>query len=134
MAVSSCQTVFPFCFRYSSYFCAPDTFFQVMSAAFSCDTGTSEQRGQVRSYAQALGRAFQVRDDMLDVTSSEEELGKPVGSDRANGKNTFVTSLGLEGCAALVERLTREGIEAISAFEHPDFHIKLAQSMARRTK
>lgn len=96
--------------------------------------GTSEQRGQVRSYAQALGQAFQVRDDMLDVTSSEEELGKPVGSDRANGKNTFVTSLGLEGCAALVERLTREGIEAISAFEHPDFHIKLAQSMAQRTK
>ena len=44
-----------------------------------------------------------MRDDMLDVTSSQEELGKSVGSDQANEKSTFVTALGLEGCAALVE-------------------------------
>ncbi len=96
--------------------------------------GGTEQRARVRAYAQALGRAFQVRDDMLDVISSPEELGKPVGSDQFNEKSTFVTALGLEGCAALVERLTRQGIEALSGFESPDFHIWLALSLAERTK
>ena len=94
----------------------------------------SEQMAQVFRYAQALGLAFQVRDDMLDVTSSPEELGKPVGSDRANEKSTFVTLLGLEGCSALVESLTRQGIEALSGFDSPDFHIQLARSLAERTK
>lgn len=94
--------------------------------------GTPEQRGQVRAYAQALGRAFQIRDDMLDVTSSEEELGKTVGSDRNNEKSTFVTALGLDGCAVLIERLTRQGIEAINSFEHPEFHIWLARQMSQR--
>lgn len=96
--------------------------------------GTPEQRDRVRAYAQALGRAFQVRDDMLDVTSSEAELGKTIGSDQANEKSTFVTALGLEGCAALVEELTRQGIEALSGFDAAGFHIQLAQELAHRTK
>ena len=95
--------------------------------------GSPEQRSQVRAYAQALGRAFQVRDDMLDITGSEEELGKTIGSDRNNEKSTFATALGLDGCAALVEQLTRQGIEALGGFEHPDFHIWLAKQMAHRT-
>ena len=93
-----------------------------------------ERLAQVRTYAQALGRAFQVRDDMLDVISSPEELGKPVGSDQANEKSTFVTALGLEGCAALVEELTRQAIGALEGFEAPGFHIWLAQTLAQRTK
>ena len=96
--------------------------------------GTSEQRERVRAYARALGRAFQVRDDMLDVISDQAELGKPVGSDRANEKSTFVTALGVDGCAALVEELTRQAIEALSGFGEPDFHIWLARSLAQRTK
>ena len=96
--------------------------------------GSQEQRTLVRTYAQALGRAFQVRDDMLDVISSQEELGKPVGSDRANEKSTFVTALGLERCAALVEELTQKGIAAISGFPEPSFHIWLARQLAGRTK
>ena len=96
--------------------------------------GTVEQRARMQTYALALGRAFQVRDDMLDVTSSETELGKPIGSDRANEKSTFVTALGLEGCAALVEKLTRQAVEAIDGFEAPGFHIWLAQQLAQRTK
>ena len=94
----------------------------------------SEQMAQVFRYAQALGLAFQVRDDMLDVTSSPEELGKPVGSDRANEKSTFVTALGLEGCAALVEELTRQAVAAMDGFAEPEFHIRLALSLAERTK
>ena len=94
--------------------------------------GSQEQREKIRRYARALGRAFQVRDDMLDITSSQEELGKPVGSDRVNEKNTFVTALGLEGCAALVDQLTREAVEALEGFSSPEFHIWLARRMAER--
>lgn len=96
--------------------------------------GSPEQRARVRAYARALGQAFQVRDDMLDVTSSAEELGKPVGSDQTNEKSTFVTALGLKGCAALVEKLTQQAVEAIDGFAAPEFHIWLARSLAKRTK
>lgn len=96
--------------------------------------GTEEQRDQVRTYAQALGRAFQVRDDMLDVISSDSELGKTVGSDCTNEKSTFVTALGLERCAALVEDWTQRGIQALAGFQAPTFHIWLARSLAQRTK
>ena len=57
-----------------------------------------------------------------------------MGSDRANEKSTFVTALGVDGCAALVEELTRQAIEALSGFGEPDFHIWLARSLAQRTK
>ena len=94
--------------------------------------GTGEQREQIRTYAQALGRAFQVRDDMLDVIGTDGELGKPVGSDRSNEKSTFVTALGLEGCAALVDQLTREAVRAVEPFARPEFLIWLAESLASR--
>ncbi|MGE4276812.1 MAG: polyprenyl synthetase family protein [Lawsonibacter sp.] len=94
--------------------------------------GSPEQLDRVRCYAQALGRAFQVRDDMLDLISSDQELGKPVGSDHANEKSTFVTALGLDGCEALVENLTQQAIDALDGFEHPEFHIWLARQMAQR--
>lgn len=94
--------------------------------------GTPEQRAAVREYAQCIGRAFQVRDDMLDVTSTDEELGKPIGSDAENGKTTFVTALGLEGCAALVEQLTHRAVDALSGFDHPEFHVWLAYQLAGR--
>ncbi len=96
--------------------------------------GSPEQREKVRRYARALGRAFQIRDDMLDVTGTDQELGKPAGSDRANEKITFVTELGLERCAQLVERLTEQAVEAVSGFDRPEFHIWLARQLARRNK
>lgn len=96
--------------------------------------GSQEQLGQVKRYAQALGRAFQVRDDMLDVTSSDEELGKPVGSDRVNEKNTFVTALGLAGCQQLMEQLTQEAVDALDGFEDAGFLSWLAWEMSVRNK
>jgi geranylgeranyl diphosphate synthase type II len=96
--------------------------------------GTPEQREKVRSYAQALGRAFQVRDDMLDVISTDQELGKPVGSDFTNEKNTFVTVLDLDGCVKLVEELTEQAILSLDGFEQPEFHIWLARQLAQRKK
>ena len=96
--------------------------------------GSQEQLQQVKRYAQALGRAFQVRDDMLDVTSSDEELGKPVGSDRVNEKNTFVTALGLAGCQQLMEQLTQEAVNALDGFEDAGFLSWLAWEMSVRNK
>jgi len=94
--------------------------------------GSREQRRAVRDYAQCIGRAFQVRDDMLDVTSTDEVLGKPIGSDAENGKTTFVTALGLDGCAKLVEELTEQAIRALDAFGKPEFHVWLARLLAGR--
>ena len=96
--------------------------------------GTAEQRQRLDRYAQALGQAFQIRDDMLDETSTQDELGKPVGSDRSKEKSTFVTALGLEGCAAEVERLTWEAVSALEGFDRPEFHIWLARELAARSK
>jgi geranylgeranyl diphosphate synthase type II len=96
--------------------------------------GSDGQRDQISRYARALGRAFQVRDDMLDVIGSDQELGKPIGSDQANEKSTFVTALGLDGCAALVRQLTREAVEALDGFEHPEFLRWLAEQLAERSK
>jgi len=94
--------------------------------------GSTQQREKIVTYAQALGRAFQVRDDMLDEISTAEELGKPIGSDRANEKSTFLTALGIEGCQALVDELTQTAVQALEDFVQPGFLIWLAQEMARR--
>lgn len=96
--------------------------------------GTEEQRKKLRQYALAIGLAFQIRDDMLDVTSTDQELGKPVGSDKDNEKTTFVTLLGLEGCSALVEQLTQRAVDSLAGFEYPAFHIRLAELLAQRNK
>ena len=94
--------------------------------------GTEEQRCAVREYARCIGRAFQIQDDILDVTSTDQELGKSVGSDRVNEKSTFVTVLGLECSRALVEELTGQAEQALSGFAEPDFLLCLARALAGR--
>ena len=84
-------------------------------------------------YARELGLAFQIRDDMLDVESTEEELGKPIGSDAQNGKTTFVTLYGLERCRALVAEHTEQAKRSVEgAFGRPEFLCALADSLAKR--
>ena len=83
-------------------------------------------------YAGHIGLAFQVRDDMLDVTASQEELGKPIGSDREEGKATFADLLRLEGCAALVAEETRLAKEALADFPDSGFLLELADALAGR--
>lgn len=75
--------------------------------------GNDEQLRAAEAYAYALGLAFQIRDDILDVISSTEELGKPVGSDEENGKNTFVTLYGIEKCEKLVAENTEKAKQAL---------------------
>lgn len=64
-------------------------------------------------YAKAIGLAFQVRDDMLNVTSTAEEMGKPVGNDVQSHKSTYVSLLGLEKCAAVIAEQTKAAKAAI---------------------
>ena len=96
--------------------------------------GSQEQSEALKKYASDLGLAFQIRDDILDVTSTAQELGKPVGSDAENGKTTFVTLLGLEESQKLVESLSARAKEALAGFEKRDFLCWLADSLASRRK
>ena len=69
----------------------------------------------------------------LDLLKSlREELGKPVGSDRANEKSTFVNALGLENCAQLVEKLSQQAADALADFDQPEFLVWLAHALAGR--
>ena len=66
------------------------------------------QRQALERYAYGLGLVFQIVDDVLDVTSTPEQLGKPIGSDSENGKTTFVTLYGTEGAMQLAQNLNNE--------------------------
>lgn len=86
-----------------------------------------------KDYAENLGMAFQIQDDILDVTATTEVLGKPVGSDAANDKTTFVTLLGVPACRRLVLQYTENAKQALTgAFEHPEFLCWLADELAGR--
>lgn len=92
---------------------------------------TDDQIRAAERYAHAIGLAFQIVDDMLDVTSTAEELGKPIGSDAENEKNTYMSLLGLDRCRELVKELTDEAIGALDAFDGDtsglaDFAVQLA--------
>lgn len=81
-------------------------------------------------FASALGLAFQIRDDMLDVIGTQEEMGKGVGTDAQ--KNTFVRLYGLEKCEELVQKYTNIAIDSLSAFEDSAFMTALAKSLTDR--
>lgn len=68
-------------------------------------------------YGESIGIAFQIQDDILDCTSTNEELGKPVGSDEGNKKSTFVSLLGIKECKKQVEDLTNQALNALESFE-----------------
>ncbi len=88
----------------------------------SCEMGAvlggadAQKQQAAATYGAALGRAFQIVDDILDVTASEEELGKPVGADEGNEKVTYVSLLGLEGAKALADEQTAKALDALDIF------------------
>ena len=97
--------------------------------------GNQEQRQAVCRYAERIGLAFQIQDDILDVVGDEATLGKPVGSDAKSEKNTFVTLKGLEECRQLVEKLTEEAVASLSIFGAEGNSLCwLARSLASREK
>ncbi len=82
-----------------------------------------------------IGIAFQIQDDILDVISSEEELGKPIGSDEKNNKTTYVTLEGIEKAGNEVQKLTDEAVELLREFAgEKNFLEELFQSLCARRK
>ena len=92
--------------------------------------GTEDQIAAAARFAGALGMAFQIRDDMLDVIGTKEEMGKSVGTDAV--KNTFVRLYGLEKCEELVQKYTDTAISMLDAFDDNEYMISLARSLTDR--
>lgn len=86
------------------------------------------------AYAYDLGVAFQIKDDILDVTGSSEELGKPVGSDEDNNKTTYVSLRGIENAQKDVEKLTSAAISRLSEFQNTEFLEALSRYLVNRNK
>lgn len=91
-----------------------------------------ETISKAKDYAQKLGRAFQIKDDILDVTGSFEELGKPIGSDKEQSKSTYVSLFGLDEASKICEKLTNEAVEIVSGFNDNDFIVQLTESLLER--
>ena len=86
------------------------------------------------AFAYDLGVAFQIKDDILDVTSTTEQLGKPVGSDQENNKATYVSLRGLEQAQQDVEKLTQAAVSRLGAFENSEFLAVLSKYLVNRSK
>ena len=92
--------------------------------------GSEEQLSAASQFAGALGLAFQIRDDMLDVIGTKEEMGKSVGTDAC--KNTFVRLYGLDKCEELVQKYTQQALDALNEFQDTAFMENLAISLTTR--
>ena len=93
--------------------------------------GSQAQVDAAGSFAEALGLAFQIRDDMLDVIGNAQELGKAVGTDTL--KNTFVRLYGLEKCEQLVQEYTQKALNALESFEDHRYLANMAMQLTQRT-
>lgn len=98
--------------------------------------GASEREVErIEKCAYNVGIAFQIQDDILDIVGDEKELGKPVGSDAKNHKQTYVTLNGMEKSAEMVRTLSEEAMEIIDKVEGDgDFLKELISSLIYRTK
>ena len=93
--------------------------------------GSDEQLIWAEKFARHLGLAFQIRDDILDVIGTKEEMGKSVGTDA--GKNTFVSLHGLEICKGMVRSQTAAAMDCLFFFKNNEYMLSLAQSLTDRT-
>ena len=95
--------------------------------------GNEKQSEAAKRFGAAIGAAFQIRDDMLDVISTSEQLGKPIGSDAQEHKNTYMALYGAERCMKMIEKLTEVAKAALNeAFDDTAFLCDLADSMVTR--
>ena len=106
----------------------------MMIGALLAGADTAELE-KVQKIASDVGIAFQIQDDILDVTSTTEQLGKPVHSDEKNEKTTYVTLKGIEQAHKEVERMTEEAIDELKKFPAGDnFLEQLLKSLVYREK
>jgi len=98
-----------------------------------CANASTAQRQALVEFATAIGLAFQVTDDILDVTGDSESLGKTAGKDIKAEKSTYVSALGLAGAKEEAERLLNAALEAIDIFgERAEPLRALARQMVHR--
>lgn len=94
-----------------------------------------EQIQTVEEIAGLIGLAFQIQDDILDVTSTADVLGKPIHSDEKNEKTTYVTWKGLDEAKRLVEQFSMEAVNKLKALDPPDTYLEeLLESLIHRDK
>lgn len=95
--------------------------------------GREDEVSSAENYARFLGLAFQIVDDILDVTGDQSLLGKPVGSDAANQKNTFVTLLGMEKSREIAKSYTEKALCQLSKLGVADgFLVNLTNALLNR--
>ncbi len=94
---------------------------------------TNEMQKDMEQVASLIGMAFQIQDDVLDVTSTVEELGKPTHSDEKNNKTTYVTLLGVEGASQKVETYTLKGLAILQKYaSESSFLYQLLKALVNR--
>lgn len=87
---------------------------------------------ELSDYAENLGLAFQLKDDILDETSTVEELGKNIGSDKKNDKSTFINLCGMEKAEAMLKETTDKAIKALDGIEKNEFLKEFAMYLLKR--
>ncbi len=97
--------------------------------------GSAAQLAAAQAFGENIGLAFQMVDDILDVTASAQTLGKPVGSDAENEKVTYITLCGLENTKRIAAEKTEKAIRALTAFDGDTTHLAaLAKALLHREK
>ena len=89
----------------------------------------------LEKYAENMGIAYQIADDILDVNGNPEETGKATGSDKKKNKNTYTTILGVEAARLRLEELTEMAVKSIDKYyDNAEFFRNLVLNLAKRTK
>lgn len=106
----------------------------VRMGAILADCTEAELQG-LSNYADKIGLAFQIKDDILSEEGNEEILGKPVGNDKELGKCTYVSQYGLQGAKEILDKITKEAIEELNGYEEKSEFLKeLALYIQNRDK
>ena len=90
----------------------------VLMAAECAPTINKKDKDSLKEYAQLIGLAYQIQDDIIDITSTEEQLGKPSGSDVAANKSTYPALMGLQGAQQKAENLFQQALQALATLPY----------------
>ncbi len=99
-----------------------------------CILGSNKEEDicNAEAFGHDLGVAFQIRDDLLDVIGDEKVFGKPIGSDEASNKSTYVKFYGIPECQKKIEELSASAIDAVAGYPDNGFLVQLVHKLAGR--
>ena len=105
----------------------------LISGYAACGGKNESAAAALKEYTEKIGLAFQVIDDILDITGDEKTLGKPIGSDNKNHKNTFIGFMGLDGSKKFAKDLSAKAAETVKGLgEEGEFLAWLAEYLCDR--